>query len=77
MPDSEYSEHESENSFDENEDNEIDDLDELFKGMGLEPYQFEHTRKIKENHRRGGVRLRRKHFLINHWENLWVGKIEW
>ena len=34
MSDFEYSEHESEYSFDENEDNEIDNLDELFKGMG-------------------------------------------
>ena len=32
MSDSEYSEHESENSFDENEDNEIDNFDELLKG---------------------------------------------
>ena len=38
MPDSGYSEHESENSFDENEDNKIDKFDELFKGMGLESY---------------------------------------
>ena len=36
MSDSEYSEQEPENSFDENEDNEIDNLDELFKGIGLE-----------------------------------------
>ena len=30
MSNSEYSEHESENSFDKNEDNKIDNLDELF-----------------------------------------------
>ena len=45
MSDSEYSEHKSENSFVENEDNRIDNLDELFKGMGLESYQFEYTKK--------------------------------
>ena len=60
MSDSVYSEHESENSFDENEDNEIDNLYELFKKMGLEPYQFEPTKKNYENHRKGAVRLRRK-----------------
>ena len=60
MSDSEYSEHESENSFDENEDNEIDNLEELFKEMGLEPYQFERTKKIMKNHRKETVRLRRK-----------------
>ena len=46
MSDNEYSEHQSENSFNENEDNKLDNLDELFKGMGLEPYQFEPTKKI-------------------------------
>ena len=40
---SKYSEHESESSFDENEDNQIDNLNKLFKGIGLEPYQFEPT----------------------------------
>ena len=49
MSDSEYSEHELENSFEENEDNEIANLAELFKGMGLEPYQFEATKKNYEN----------------------------
>ena len=48
MSKSEYSEHEWENSFDENEDNEIDNLDELFKGMGLEPNQFEPSKKNYE-----------------------------
>ena len=38
MSDSEYSERESKNSFDENEVNEMDNPDELFKGKGLEPY---------------------------------------
>ena len=60
MSGSEYSEHESENSFDENEDNEIDNLHELFKGMGLEPHKFKPTKKIMKNHRNGAVRLRRK-----------------
>ena len=60
MFDSEYSEHESENNFDENEDNEIDNLDELFKGMGLEPYQFEPTKKIMKNHSKGAARHRSK-----------------
>ena len=46
MSNSEYCEHESENSFDENEDNEIENRDELFKGLGLEPYQFEPTKKL-------------------------------
>ena len=40
---SKYSEHESESSFDENEDNQIGNLNKLFKGIGLEPYQFEPT----------------------------------
>ena len=57
--DSEHSEHKLENRFDKNKDNEIDSLDELFKGMGLEPYQFEPTKNMK-NHRKGAVRLRRK-----------------
>ena len=53
MSDSEYSEHKSENSFDENEDKEIDNLDELFKGMGLEPHQFEPTKtKFRKIHRK-------------------------
>ena len=60
MSGSEYSEHESENSFDENEDNKIDNLDELLKGMGLEAYQFEPTKKIMKTHRKGAVRLRQK-----------------
>ena len=60
MSDSEYSEHESENSFGENEDKEIDNLDELFTRMRLEPYQFEPTKKFMKNHRKGAVRLRRK-----------------
>ena len=46
MSNSEYCEHVSENSFDENEDNEIENRDELFKGLGLEPYQFEPTKKL-------------------------------
>ena len=46
MSDSKYSELESENSFDENENYEIDNLDKVFKGMGLEPYQFELPKKI-------------------------------
>ena len=58
MSDSEYPEHQSENSFDENEDNEIDNLDERFKGK--EPYQFEPTKNIMKNHRMGAVKLRRK-----------------
>ena len=40
---SKYSEYESESSFDENEDNQIGNLNKLFKGIGLEPYQFEPT----------------------------------
>ena len=60
MSDREYSEHESGNSFDENEDNEIDNFDELLKVMGLEPYQFEPTKKIMKNHKKGAIRPRRK-----------------
>ena len=60
MSDSEYSQHESENSFDQNEDNEIDNLDELFKGLGLEPGQFRPTKLIMKSQRKGVVRLRRK-----------------
>ena len=60
LSDSEYSQHESENSFDQNEDNEIDNLDELFKGLGLEPGQFRPTKLIMKNQRKGVVRLRRK-----------------
>ena len=48
MSDSQYSEHESENSFDKNKDNEIDNLDKLFKRMGLEHYRFEPTKKKKK-----------------------------
>ena len=60
MSDREYSEHESENSFDENEENETDNLDKLLKGIGQETYQFELTKKIIKNHRKGAIRLRRK-----------------
>ena len=78
MSDGEYSEHESGNSFDENEDNTIDNLDELLKGMGIEPYQFEPTKKIMKNHRKGSNQIQKENiFLINHWENLRDGKIEW
>ena len=60
MSDSEYSEHESENSFDKNKNNEIDNLDKLFKRMGLEHYRFEPTKKKKmKNHRKGAVRLKK------------------
>ena len=76
--DSEYSEHESENSSDKNEDNEIDNLHELFKGMGLEPYQFEPTKKNYEKSQEGSSQTHKENvFLINHWENLRAGKIEW
>ena len=60
MTDRAYSEHESENNFDKNEGNEKDNLDELFKGTGLEPYQYEPTKKIMKNYRKRAVRLRRK-----------------
>ena len=60
MSDNEYSEHQSENSFNENEDNKLDNLDELFKGMGLEPYQFEPTKKNTKNHGKGAVKLKKK-----------------
>ena len=67
MSDSVYSEHESENSFDENEDNEIDNLYELFKEMGLEPYQFEPTKKNYEKSQEGSSQTQKKNiFLINH-----------
>ena len=78
MPDSGYSEHESENSFDENEDNKIDKFDELFKGMGLESYQFDPTKNNFEKSPEGSSQVQKETvFLIIHWENLWAGKIEW
>ena len=77
MSGSEYSENKSENSFVENEDNRIDNLDELFKGMGLESYQFEHTKKNYEKSQEGSSQTQKENiFFINHWENLWAGKIE-
>ena len=60
MPDSKYSERKLGNSFGKNEENKIDNLDGLFKGMGLEPYQFQPTKKITKNHRKDAVRLSRK-----------------
>ena len=78
ISDSEYSEHVSENSFDKNEDNEIDNLDELFKGMGIEPYRFEPTKRNYEQSQEGGSQIQKENmFLINHWANIRVGKIEW
>ena len=67
MSDSEYSEHESENSFDKNKDNEIDNLDKLFKRMGLEHYRFEPTKKKKNEKSQEGSSQTQK--------NLQVGKI--
>ena len=76
MSDSEHSEHEPENSFDENKDTEIDNLDELFKGMGLEPYQFEPNNKNYEKSQEWSSRTQKENiFLINHWEYLRVGKM--
>ena len=49
MPESEYSEHKLEYSFDENQNNKIDNLDEQCKGMNLEPYQFEHEKSQEES----------------------------
>ena len=49
MPESKYSEHKLEYSFDENQDNKIDNLDEQCKGMNLEPYQFEHEKSQEES----------------------------
>ena len=69
MSDSEYSEHDLENSFGKNEDNEIDNLDELFIGMGLEPYQFEPTKKYYEKSQEGSSQTQKQNiFLINLWE---------
>ena len=66
-----------ENSFDENKDNKIDNLDELLKGMGLESYQFKPTKKNYEKSQVGSSQTQKKNiFLINHWKNLQVGKIE-
>ena len=65
MSDSEYSEHESENSFDKNKDNEIDNLDKLFKRMGLEHYRFQPTKK-NEKSQEGSSQTQK---------NLRVGKI--
>ena len=78
MPDSENSEHESENSFEEKEDNEIENLDELFKGIELESYQFESSIKNYEKSQEGSSQTQKENIcLIIHWENLRVGKIEW
>ena len=78
MSDSENSEHESENSFDENEDNEIENLDELFKGIELESYQFEHSIKNYEKSQEGSSQTQKENIcLIIHWEKLRVEKIEW
>ena len=46
MSQSEQSEHKSENSFDKNVGHKIGNLHELFKRMGLEPYQFKPTKNI-------------------------------
>ena len=59
MSDSEYFEHESENSFDDNEDNEIDNLGERFKGCEQNPTNSSLLKNMK-NHRKRAVRLRRK-----------------
>ena len=76
--DSEYSELESENRFGENEDNELDNLDELFKGIELEPYQLGHIKKNYERLQKGSSQNKKENmFLINHWEKIWTGKIEW
>ena len=76
MFDSEYSEHKSENSFGKNEDNKIDHFDEVFKGMGLEPIRA--YQKNYEKSQEGSSQIQKENvFLINHWENLRVRKIEW
>ena len=68
MSDSEYSEHKLENSFDENEDNKIYNLDKLFKGNGLEPYKFEHTKKNYEKSQERSSQTQKENiFLINLW----------
>ena len=78
MSDSEYSEHKSKNSFDENEESEIDNRDKLFKGMVIELYQF---KRIKNNYEKSQERSSQTQkeniFLFNYRENLWVRKTEW
>ena len=46
--------------------------------MGLEHYQFEPTKKNYEKLQKGISQTQKESiFPINHWENLWFGKIEW
>ena len=46
--------------------------------MGLEHYQFEPTKKNYEKLQKGISQTQKENiFPINHWENLWFGKIEW
>ena len=63
---------------DKNKDNKIDNLDELVKGMRLEPCQFQPTKKNwKKPQERSSQTQKKNIFLIKHWENLQVRKIEW
>lgn len=65
----------------ESENSDFENLANLVEGLGLEPYQFEPTKKVShENpHQPKGKQnpTQEECFMIKHWENLRVGNTEW
>ena len=65
----------------ESENSDFENLANLVEGLGLEPYQFEPTKKVShENPHQleGNQKLTQEEcFLIKHWENLRVGNTGW